>query len=350
MTLERRQRIIYLDLLRIVGVFAVIVLHVAAAQWYITPVVSYQWQIMNVFESLTRFCVPLMIMISGVFFLDPDKMLTIKQLYHKYILRIVVAFLFWSLVYAVVNLVGDYQQTGVIDWLGLLKQVVLGRYHLTFLYYLVGLYMIVPVLRAVTKDLKLSMYYVLLFFSLSLVPNALKAIPFLSAAVSLFMNKFSFSLVGYAGYMVAGYYLSKVVLSRNHRVLIYGLGVVSVFYTMVMTSWFSIEQLVATSNWYGYLLPTTFLTTCAIFVWFKERFGGRMDIPYAPFISRLANLSFGVYLVHDLFNILLKQLKITVVMFNPVISIPLFALGIYLLSVTVSYGLSKIPFVRKYLV
>jgi surface polysaccharide O-acyltransferase-like enzyme len=43
--LENRN--IYIDLLRIVATFGVIVLHVSASKWYDTSVTSFNWQVMN---------------------------------------------------------------------------------------------------------------------------------------------------------------------------------------------------------------------------------------------------------------------------------------------------------------
>ena len=48
----RRDRVIYLDLLRIISSFAVIMIHVAAQNWYSTDVKSAEWMTFNVYDSL----------------------------------------------------------------------------------------------------------------------------------------------------------------------------------------------------------------------------------------------------------------------------------------------------------
>lgn len=61
-------RVLYLDLLRIFCIFSMMLLHVCAIPWYSVPVSSFAWQVLNVYDSSVRFCVPVFVMISGVFF------------------------------------------------------------------------------------------------------------------------------------------------------------------------------------------------------------------------------------------------------------------------------------------
>ena len=70
-------RILYFDFLRIFATLAVMVLHVAAQNWYGTSVPSFEWQTFNFFHSVTRFGVPIFVMISGALFLNKRELYTI---------------------------------------------------------------------------------------------------------------------------------------------------------------------------------------------------------------------------------------------------------------------------------
>lgn len=94
-----KNRIVYADLLRIIATFAVIVLHVSASKWYEAPIREYNWQMFNIYDSLVRWSVPVFVMISGMFFLNPNKEIDFKKLFYKYILRIVLTIIFWGLFY-----------------------------------------------------------------------------------------------------------------------------------------------------------------------------------------------------------------------------------------------------------
>ena len=53
-----KHRIEYLDFLRVFATFCVVVLHVAAQNWYHTEIGSYNWIIFTLYDSLTRWTVP----------------------------------------------------------------------------------------------------------------------------------------------------------------------------------------------------------------------------------------------------------------------------------------------------
>ena len=94
----KEQRIVYFDYLRIIAIFAVVVLHFAAQNWDNIDVSSFEWQVFNLYDAVAAWGVPVFVMISGALFLGKE--LTLKKLYGKYILRIVTAFFFWSVLYA----------------------------------------------------------------------------------------------------------------------------------------------------------------------------------------------------------------------------------------------------------
>jgi len=97
-------RIIYLDCLRVAAITAVIIIHIAASQWYITPVNTFNWRVLNIYDSLARWCVPIFIMISGALFLNPSKNISKKDLFCKYIKRILIANVFWGFLYGFFSL------------------------------------------------------------------------------------------------------------------------------------------------------------------------------------------------------------------------------------------------------
>ena len=80
----QQPRILYFDYLRILAMFAVMLLHVASQFWYTTPTNTTEWQVCNIYDSLARFGVPIFVMISGALFLGKKR--PIKRIYQKNIL------------------------------------------------------------------------------------------------------------------------------------------------------------------------------------------------------------------------------------------------------------------------
>ena len=94
--LLQNNRILYPDILRILAVFAVMMIHVSASGFYTNPVQSFTWQVVNFYEWMVRWAVPVFVMVSGMFFLNPQKEITLSKLYRKSIFRIVMALITWG--------------------------------------------------------------------------------------------------------------------------------------------------------------------------------------------------------------------------------------------------------------
>ena len=95
-------RLVYLDLLRIMSVVMMVTLHISGVGMR-ADIGSFDWHVCNIYDGLTHICVPVFIMISGAFLLDPEREYSIKKLYKVKILRIATAFVFWSAFYAVIR-------------------------------------------------------------------------------------------------------------------------------------------------------------------------------------------------------------------------------------------------------
>ena len=80
-------RLPYLDYLRVMAAAAVIMIHVSAQNWDNVPVMSSDWIIFNLYNSLAQWAVPMFLMLSGALMLDPGKPFQIRTLYRKNILR-----------------------------------------------------------------------------------------------------------------------------------------------------------------------------------------------------------------------------------------------------------------------
>lgn len=60
-------RLFHFDILRITAILFVILLHIAAHDQSVN-IGTFNWNIANIFNSCSRFCVPVLFMISGAFF------------------------------------------------------------------------------------------------------------------------------------------------------------------------------------------------------------------------------------------------------------------------------------------
>jgi len=346
------RRVVYMDLLRISAVFSMMLLHVVATNWGTVSVISFDWKIFNVYDSLVRFCVPALVMVSGAFLLDPNKEYTFRKLFSKNILRIVTAFVFWSACYAIYYGFSHYDtiNSSIIE--DVLTHFLLGRYHLWFLYTLIGLYLIVPFLRKIVVDPKLCRYFIILSILFgSIIPFIIK-VPYFWLGNELLVKANFHFVLGYVGYFVAGYYLKAHTTLKTTNALLYLFGIIGITATIGLTAMLSAKYGEPTNTFYSYFAPNCWMVSIAVFLFFKQAIGkinfSDRTIKGIIFVSKC---SFGMYLVHDFFiTFICTYLGYTTISFNPILSVPLITLSVFILSFLTSYIINKIPFLNKYIV
>ena len=87
-----RRRVIYFDILRIVAIFFVVFVHLAAQHWADVDVSSRAWFAFNLYCTTGKWSVPIFVMISGALFLGRD--VSISSILKKNVARIATVFLF----------------------------------------------------------------------------------------------------------------------------------------------------------------------------------------------------------------------------------------------------------------
>lgn len=346
---SNNNRTVYFDYLRVLATFSVIILHVSAQNWDSTAVNGFAWQTFNFFDSIVRWCVPVFVMISGALFLNRN--IPIKKIYSKYVLRMATSFAVWSFIYALVygSSIGR-----------IILRTICGYYHMWFILMIIGIYICIPVIKIIANNLKTTKYYLILFFAFAcVIPWVatiindfidVEIIKKVTSAISDDFNAMNMSMVlGYAGYFILGYYLNKVDLNKKARIIIYAIGGFGFVFTVVASSLISIKTKEPTQNYYGYFSVNALFESVAIFTLFKYRkFGSEKT---NNFIAKLSKYSFGIYLIHVIIiDMLGKCLDINTLSFNPIASVIVISVIVFIISCVISAGLNHIPFVKKYMV
>ena len=348
------QRILYPDILRIIAIFAVMMTHICAYGFFNYEISSANWQIANALDCLTRWAVPVFIMISGMFFLDPQKEITLKKLYSKNIFRIVVALLFWGILHQTSNVAkrlffeNDNANVAITD---ALKEFILGPawYHLWFLYLIIAIYILVPLIRIFTKhaEIKHYRYLFIMFISFGCILPLLQELLLCTNKGLYFFNLKE--LPGYCSYLVLGFFLSKHEVSNKLRKVIYLIALTSFIIQFVGTSLISYKYGQASEILHRYFTPNVAIQAIAIFLYIKE-FGSKKVFSYKTtrLIGLLGKYSFGMYLVHDFFNGIFYRIGLFSINIPPIISIPFRTFLTFIISFLTVCALAKIPIIKKY--
>lgn len=342
-----KNRVMYVDLLRITAAFSVVLLHVAAGNWGNAALGTYEWNVFNFYDSMVRFGVPIFVMISGMFLLNPDKNVSYKDIYSKYILRIVIAFVSWSLLYAAYT---NISSNDTFNRQVFIKSFIFGHYHLWYLYMIVGLYIITPFLRKITADKKATEYFLLLsVIFTSVLPLTIKM--FNLTGLDLFIKKFDLYFTsGYVGYYIGGYYLSRYEFNKSKRNIIYISGILGLVCTYVFTDILSLQTGKADSTFYSYFSPNVMAVSIAVFLFFKYEISKiKFNQNTAKFINILSNCSFRIYLVHDFFNMFILKAGINTLNHNPALSVPFVSITVFTVSLITSFIIGRTPLLKRIL-
>jgi surface polysaccharide O-acyltransferase-like enzyme len=348
-------RVAYADLLRVLATAAVVVLHVSGGWLGQTAVGSGDWTVLVAYDSLAHWCVPMFVMLSGAFLLDPKKSVRLRDIFFKYILRVLAALLVWGVFYAILDyglVDGRPTWEGVKSALGYVLRADT-HYHLWFLYMILGLYLVTPILRAFVRGASrgdLHWFFALTFVFYSLLPSLQWLWPERMTLPMAWADKLDIRLVlGYVGYYVAGYYLRNYTLGRVAEFCTYILGVLGAVVTVGGTIALSVARGGFCDALLEYRCPNIAAMAVAVFVLFRYVLGVSEERSRRQRLGGVAKITFGVYLVHEFFLMLLRHFGVTTLPFNPILSVPVLSAGVLVCSLAVAWLLSKIPLLGRYL-
>lgn len=296
----KEERKLDIDLLRIVACISVIMLHSASQFWYDLPVAESRWIVINSWDAVSRFGVPVFVMISGMLFLSRKEEIRVRKLYTNNILRLAAAYLAWSAVYGLWDSHVWWGAEGVTlrDYAA---ELVLGRYHLWFIPMLICIYVLLPVIKSYTDHCsRKNLEYFLLLFLIFQIGKSTLGIFRIPTLLNVYVELINIEMVcSYVGYFILGYYLYRYPLSGVWRVRLYFAGGCGLLLAAAVSTLVSLREQLPRSEAFDSYSIFTFLVSCAVFVFFREK---AADLKWSSvgrkLVRELSANTFGVYLMH----------------------------------------------------
>jgi len=336
----------YLDTLRAVATIAVILIHISS------PVLGMafhkdmnSWLTGNIFDSSVRFAVPLFLMLSGATMLHREY--SPAEFYKKRLVRVLLPFLFWVLVYWVyywLMLAPAKQPHGagnIIRWaVNLFLNDGVSK-HFWYVYMILFLYLFSPFIGKTVRKMNLKA----LSFSLLIWVVLCVSTYSLNLSFYKWTGDYQFKLLGYfeySGYLVLGYYLSQYQLFRNKQRLIAGtVYLLSIAVCAGVVYYQSYGERFQNLRIYSYFSIVSIVQSVAVFLLFKET---EIKNKYLLLIQKnISNYSYGIYLVHIIVIGVLFRNGIYWSFANPVVSLPVLLMLVLSISMFLIYVLRKIP-------
>ncbi len=335
---------LFLDWLRILATIAVVTVHICAGfvltNYNDSPA---RWLAGNFYESISRWCVPIFIMISGALMLSDSRESTYRTFFAKRASKVFVPLLGWSAIYYLYYVFQDRYPADMLDFITRFSANDISI-HLWFIYMLLGMYMITPLLKLLLKNAQKKdvTYFLALWLYISVAVRLLKHYVGFSFEIELYFA------TSYIGYYVLGYYLITYEISSLMRKLAYAGIFVGIAGTFFLTYSFTMQANGEfRAFWYDYHSPTVLLSSIGIFVFLKHLPISEGSIKH--FIPAIINkTNFGIYLVHYLvIRILSTFTPFLWLDMNAYLEIPYKVLLTLIISIITVLVMRKIPLVKK---
>lgn len=288
-----KQRSYSLDIIRILACFMVVLMHSPL------PAENANGPFLVALSYFTAPCIGLFFMVSGAL------LLPVKMDYFTFLKRrlskIIIPTLIWTAIYLSLNIYFSQSEIGIIHSVLSIPFSAQGNGVLWFIYTLIGLYLLAPILSgwiniATDRELK----FVLLLWVITLCYPLIS----LFADVNTSTTGILYYFTGYAGYFLLGYALKsgrlKISLGLPLMLSLTGVGLLLAIkrYSIEFDfySLFGYESIIVCALCCAYWIMLEKITSYAFRRKLRYLFGGGITLC----VSKLSNLSFGVYLMHIL--------------------------------------------------
>lgn len=335
------QRNFSIDLLRVIAAFGIVWLHIShGVVANASGMRGYSWWTANCADAMSRWCVPVFVMISGSLLLSKSSSGAFFSFYRRRVVKLLFPLVFWTVFY----LGFKYYLCGRLDGVKELKLVYQGQpyYHLWYLYMIICLYMVTPFIYDFVKNCsrQLLFWAVVVSFFMASVNSVLKSLE------NGWTSSFFASWPPFVGYFLCGYYITtfRPVFFRNRAVWVIP---AACWIALVLMTGFLFPVL-GHKAWeliYRNLNPLIIGMSVCVFgaVWSPDPPAPAKQTFFRALINRLAPLTMGIYLVHPALIHFTKSIGMSGLSGNPLVSIPFLTLFVFTLSTAVTFVISLVP-------
>lgn len=354
--MEKKQRVIYLDIIRIVACFLVVLVHVTAQHISEFETNSSEFVIHGSFSCIAYAGVALYIMISGALMLSAKKEITVKSIL-KRVVHFYFLYFFWKWIYCFF----DAYDKGIRIDKSFIRDAAIetlsgrGYYHLWFLPTIALIYLFIPLIKGSLADKNsknICILYLSVFFFINILLETAFNFDFKFKYMIIdFLHYNDFYLfTGYLGYFVLGHFINQYgnEIKKGIRIVIYIAAVIAAVLPGFVDSYISIRD---GKTVYPLSTPFslfTFIITFAIFLFIKSvNENKNVNEKLAVVISKVSLLTLGVYLIHPIILWEFEKIGISGIMFMPLFAIIIVTILVTLVTALPVALIMYIPFVNK---
>ena len=339
------------NLIRTLAITLVILLHAANAPLQASSVPEAYWWTAVFYKSLALPCVPLFVMLSGALLLKRTKLdEPIGVFLKKRLNRLGVAIVFWGVVYLIWSFfITQAPVTLVNIGEGILYSLFSGAYyHFWFVYLIVGIYLVTPILRVIIAGRRKVVRYLIVLWFIGVA-----IIPLVEMVTGHTLNPITFVLSGWLGYFVLGSYLKRVKL---RSAILYGLLIISFVWT-VFGNWlmnYPFDFIQRNNYFFDYLSANIIVGSFALFLIllkFHRDWPGKKHTTRSSIVKTISANTLPIFLLHV---IILESFErgffgftLNFETLHPIIEIPLITALTLFITLGLVVLMKKIPILKN---
>jgi surface polysaccharide O-acyltransferase-like enzyme len=339
--MQQENKTLWYDNLRVIATLGVIGIHVSSDYAPTSGSISdYTFWVGNTFDSLSRFAVPVFVMLSGALLLSKEY--SIGVFLKKRLFRLILPFVFWSTVYIANSLIIDFESGLRPGFADIARNVFIqfrdgSSIHLWYIYMIIGLYLFIPIIgKWVRNATEKEMLY---FLGIWLVVMIIDQPVIDKIKPEIDLRYFS----GYLGYLVLGHYLKIKSFRTQNRTNLIALTLIATGLLSTILGTFLVHHYTNeyVSTFYEPLSPNMLMFAGGLFLWFKNK-----DISFGPLIAIrnfISKYSYGIFLVHVLVLSKLGNFNICWNFINPLFGIPVTVVICLTISAGIIFIVNKLP-------
>lgn len=300
-----KKRIVFLDYLRVISCFMVVMVH--ACEFYyctdtgvvLTNESARLW--VSLIDGAFRSSVPLFVMASS--FLLVPLTSSPSNFFRRRFSRVFVPFIIWSLLYAVVPVVAGSIDGNIAERVSaILYTANLDSGHLWFIYMLIGIYLVMPVISPwLEQASKRAEQIFLAIWFLSTFTGYLRPITDYVWG-EVFWNNFHalYYFSGYIGYVVLAHYIRRYINWSVKKTFAVALPLILIGYAFTaglfyMHSLESTDYRYVEQSWYFCTFNVAMMTAGTFLL--MRLISTTPSWLYKP-VKKISNLSYSIYLMH----------------------------------------------------
>ena len=336
----------FITVLNVLSALAVVYLHTNSCFWSFEK--STKWIEANIIECLFYFAVPIFFMISGATLLDYRTRYSSKTFMKKRLSKTLFPFIIWSTVWFLARLLdGQYANIALTPQF-IIEGFLLTRFQPNYWFFipLFTCYAAYIIISLVPYERRKKIFGFMIICGFTTI----SFLPFVCSLLNIGFNdalKFPISSGGYLLFALLGYYLTHYRINFKLRLIIYFGGIAGLLSHILCTYYASFDAGYIVSTYKGYMNVPSVLYSTAIFTFFRYVKKGNFFNIIHKFCKFGSSLTFGIYLIHNLFLEFLIY-KLPFDHFN--IYFRIFgSIGVFLACGAIVFFIKKIPFVKKIL-